>query len=54
MWVKGMSLENTDHRYLIWPDYPAANHFTPKDTEEWSNDMRVRVEVTSLPLKQLR
>ena len=28
--------------------------FTPKGTEEWSNDMHVRVEVTSLPLKQLR
>ena len=28
-----MTLENTDHRYLIWPDYPAAEPFPPQGSQ---------------------
>ena len=28
-----MTLQNTDHRYLIWPDFPAAAPFLPQGRE---------------------
>ena len=28
-----MTLENTDHRYLMWPDYPAAGSFHPQGSQ---------------------
>ena len=29
-----MTLGNTDHRYLIWPDYPAAELLLPQGYQE--------------------